>query len=314
MSLIHSATKLTPFQCTLGYQPLLYPWNATTTDIPSVEDWFKRSKQVWEQTHQHITARTEKHRIQADKKRGKTPAFKQGERIWLSTKDIRNIQGCNKLNNKLIGPYKIIKQINPVTYKLLLPRHLRIHPIFHVFLLKRYVTGPLDDDNNHEQPPEPRIIDNQPVYTINKILKSRIKEKRIEYLIDWEGYSPEEQSWVPARDILDPQLKQAFHKEHPNQPAPRPLGRPQSLALGASLSGGGTVTSPAIPKTATFAKAAQNISTNNTWRREKSLEYWFTYLILITHYYIDCSPKMCRIVPVHTWSYLPIILSFFTVF
>lgn len=64
----------------------LYPWNATTADIPGVKDWFVHSERVWEQAHQHITAATERHHVQADKGRGETPTCKPVEKVWLSMK------------------------------------------------------------------------------------------------------------------------------------------------------------------------------------------------------------------------------------
>lgn len=33
---------------------MLLPQNATPTDAPTVDEWFKWSKQVWESTHQHL--------------------------------------------------------------------------------------------------------------------------------------------------------------------------------------------------------------------------------------------------------------------
>ncbi|KAK3538991.1 hypothetical protein QTP86_023598 [Hemibagrus guttatus] len=50
-SLIHSLTGLTPFQCILGYQPLLFPWSGEPSDIPAVEEWYQRSQEVWERAH-----------------------------------------------------------------------------------------------------------------------------------------------------------------------------------------------------------------------------------------------------------------------
>ena len=46
-SLRHSSTNMSPFQCVLGYQPVLALWHQSQTEAPAVEVWVQRSKETW---------------------------------------------------------------------------------------------------------------------------------------------------------------------------------------------------------------------------------------------------------------------------
>ncbi|KAK3521969.1 hypothetical protein QTP70_020452 [Hemibagrus guttatus] len=76
------------------------------------------------------------------------------------------------------------------------------------------------------EPPPPLDIDGQPTYRVSTLLNSQRHHRRLQYLVNWEGYSPEERTWADAADILDPSLVEEFHRLHPNQPRPRSWGRP----------------------------------------------------------------------------------------
>jgi len=49
------------------------------------------------------------------------------------------IGSCAKLAPRFCGPFKILKRIRPLAYRLALPPRVKVHDVFYVSLLKKYV-------------------------------------------------------------------------------------------------------------------------------------------------------------------------------
>ncbi|KAI2661634.1 Transposon Tf2-6 polyprotein [Labeo rohita] len=247
-SILKPSTNLTPFQCILGFQPPLFPWSGEPSDLPAVNSWFQQSEATWNRAHVHLQRAVRRTQTQADRHRRPNPPYEPGQWVWLSTRNLRLHLPCMKLSPRYVGPFKIIRQITPVSFRLELPSEYRISPTFHVSLLKPAGRpgGAEILDETVAQRPAPLIIDGEEAYRVNTILDSRRRNGRLQYLVDWEDYGPEERSWVPAEDILDPSLTTEFHSTHPDRPAPRGRGRPRRRLPPRARrrsQGGGSVTS-----------------------------------------------------------------------
>ncbi len=249
-SLHKPATGITPFQCILGFQPPLFPWSGEPSELPAINSWLQRSEEVWNEAHTHLQRAVLRTQEQANRHRRPNPDYQPGQWVWLSTRDLRLRLPCKKLSPRYVGPFKITRQITPVSFCLALPAHYRISPTFHVSLLKP-AGGPRGEEIQEEavdQRAPPLIIDGEEAYQVREILDSRHRGRILQYLVDWEGYGPEERSWVNAEDILDPSLTTDFHRDHPEKPAPRPRGRPRRrlpLRFRSRSQGGGSVTNSA---------------------------------------------------------------------
>ncbi|KAK3510489.1 hypothetical protein QTP70_009154 [Hemibagrus guttatus] len=82
-SLTHSSTSLTPFQCVLGYQPPLFPWSDESSNIPAVDDWARRSQEVWERAHVRLQRAVHQQRLQANRHRRQHPAYQNQNYVLI---------------------------------------------------------------------------------------------------------------------------------------------------------------------------------------------------------------------------------------
>ncbi|KAK3506474.1 hypothetical protein QTP70_001298, partial [Hemibagrus guttatus] len=98
-----------------------------------------------------------------------------------------------------------------------------------------------DGVDGNKVPPPPEIDTDDAIYQVQEVVNSRRRGSHLQYLVDWEGYGPEERSWVDRDDILDPSLLVEFHQCHPGRPTPRGRGRLHrcSRASGDARGGGG---------------------------------------------------------------------------
>ena len=139
--------------------------------VPSALAWVRRCRRTWERARGTLLRQVAAYKTAADRKRSAAPKYAEGQRVWLSTRNLPLRIESRKLAPRFVGPFPVSKVINPVSVRLRLPRSMRVHPMFHVSNLKPAHSSRLCPPA--EPPPPPRFIDGGPVYMVNKILSAR---------------------------------------------------------------------------------------------------------------------------------------------
>lgn len=94
-----------------------------------------------------------------------------------------------------MGPFEVLARVGSQSYRLALPDNWRIHPVFHVSLLKGYDQS----GAGRHSAPMPVIVQDAEEYEVEQVLRHRQvgrgRGRRMEYLVLWKGYGTTQ--WEP---------------------------------------------------------------------------------------------------------------------
>ena len=127
--------------------------------------------------------------------------FKEGEKVWLESKNLHIPYQSRKLALKWEGPFLIQKVLGPVTYQLKLPSQWKIHNVFHTCLLSPYKENDVHRPNHTNLPPN--LIDGAQEYEVETLLAHRQQGQQRQYLVKWKGYDASHNTWEPARNLVN---------------------------------------------------------------------------------------------------------------
>jgi hypothetical protein len=136
--------------------------------------------------------------------------FKTENLIMLFIKNIKLKKSSQKFSLKLIKLFRIIELIHKQTYRLILFSCYRIHDVFYVFYLKSYKRR--KNNNIISKFSFSEFVNNENIDEVKKILKKKISQNIIYYLIKWKNWSEKYNEWVTKKDMNAFDLIRNFEK------------------------------------------------------------------------------------------------------
>jgi hypothetical protein len=100
-----------------------------------------------------------------------------------------------KLSTKYYGPFKILKKIGSVAYLLDLPKDSKLHPVFHISVLKQHVGTA--EPTEIELP----VVPDSPIQP-QSVLEQRMRKGTMEIIVHWMGFSLADASWENKDDFI----------------------------------------------------------------------------------------------------------------
>jgi len=224
------STGYSPFYLMYGMNPCVAVDLACGVMVPAAQRFSSEMADAIEHAKAKLEEAQAYQAVHANKRR-RDVVFHVGDKVKLSTANLRLPSTMSKkLCARWLGPFKVVRVVNPVAYKLKLPASLKIHPVFHVSLL-----APWRVDDEHPEhvdkqcrPPPVEVEGSQRV--VEQLLDKRVTMRKaqggnfipfVEYLVRFQGCGPEEDQWRRAADIDDAHVadyEASHHAQVPVQP------------------------------------------------------------------------------------------------
>lgn len=222
---VNQSTGLTPFYFNSGQHPRVPPsLLASATSVqgsvnPLAESAFEGMRLDLQLARAQLLKAQQRMKVAADKLRRPAPTYAIGDLVMIASKTLRTPESDlprHKLHPKFIGPFPVSAIISDHNYQVALPGYLkRVHPTFHVSVLKPYVDG---SEEFPERDPIERVPfavtpEGDALWVIEKLLRRRKNGRTVQFEVKWLGFDrPEDNTWEDrSRLVKDvPLLVEAF--------------------------------------------------------------------------------------------------------
>ncbi|XP_020092846.1 uncharacterized protein LOC109713256 [Ananas comosus] len=194
----HSSIGMTPYEALYGYPPPNYlVTSITSSTSPEFREWAKEREGLTHELRDRLQVARSRMKQQVDRHR-KEKEYAIGDWVYLKLQPYRQTTVAIRRNLKLAaryyGPFQIMERIGPVAYKLQLPEGSRVHPVFHVSLLKKSSPAAVPASPNVPTLREDDELLTEPEKILERRMVQRGNKAVTEVLVKWGAEEHEQVS------------------------------------------------------------------------------------------------------------------------
>jgi Integrase zinc binding domain/Integrase core domain len=224
MTLPHSTIGMTPYQLKHGVEPRnSWDWRSPVSATPREELNIKeaialasRMHKVWLVAEENIKKSQDRMRKSVNQHR-RSIDWKPGDRVYLSTRNLKTYRPSRKLSSQFEGPYYIEEQVGNA-YRLRLPDGSKIHDIFSPDVLKKYPDNPLPGQESAQLPSQ--AIAGNEEWEVDQILASKLLHGKLYYHVSWIGHDPDPTWYLASNFMGAPHKLRDYHRDYPDTAGP----------------------------------------------------------------------------------------------
>ena len=218
---LSTSLGLSPFYFNHGFHPRMsfspdcnsYETTRERLQATKADDIAKRMEELLEYGRSQLLKSQSSMEAQANKHR-KDVSYEIGDRVWLSSRNVKTTRPSKGLEDRQLGPFEVIEKVGS-SYRLQMPSNWKQESVFHPKLLRPCANDPLP--GQVAPPPKAHHFKRGDEWDVDDVIDSRRYRNRLQYKVKWSGEERDDHWYYADAGEFDnaKEIVEEFHRRYP---------------------------------------------------------------------------------------------------